>query len=50
MFHVSRAQVHDDKLVWVSVVVAVGMGVLTTVLIMPFLYKAVHAQSDEHNR
>ncbi|GAQ85424.1 phosphate transporter [Klebsormidium nitens] len=43
-------RVHDDKLVWVSVVVAVGMGLLTIVLVMPFLYKAVHAQSDENNR
>ncbi|GAQ90943.1 hypothetical protein KFL_007050040, partial [Klebsormidium nitens] len=46
----SWEKVSDSKSVWVSAVVAAGMGVLTVAVIMPFLYKAVHAADSERER
>jgi hypothetical protein len=37
-------------MVWISVVVAVGCGLLVGLLVMPFLYKAVLAQDEERQR
>ncbi|GAQ82758.1 sodium phosphate symporter [Klebsormidium nitens] len=43
-------KVSDGKSVWISIVIGAGMGILTAAFIMPFLYKAVHADDARRER